>query len=272
MKRLDRICVSNIAWPAEADREAVRLAADIGFAGIEIAPAKTFGGWRELDLGAAATYRRELASLGLVVPALQGILFGRPECTLFGSADERSNLRQHLDQVAKLAGILGARTCVLGAPKQRDPGALPATDAEDIAVEFLRSVGPMFEREGSALAFEANAAIYGCRFVRHTMEAIALVQKVDHPGIRLQIDTGTILIDGDDPAILAAAVPVAAHYHASEPHMKPVGSLAGNHRALGEELRKAGYGGWKSVEMATVENWRGAIREAAYLMADAYGR
>ena len=58
----------------------------------------------------------------------------------------------------------------------------------------------MFEREGSALAFEANAAIYGCRFVRHTAEAIALVQKVDHPGIRLQIDTGTFLIDGDDPA------------------------------------------------------------------------
>ena len=53
--------------------------------------------------------------------------------------------------------------------------------------------------------------------------------------------------------------------------MKPVGSLGSNHRALGEELRKAGYAGWKSVEMATVEDWRAAMREAARLMADAYG-
>jgi D-psicose/D-tagatose/L-ribulose 3-epimerase len=271
MKTLDRICVSNIAWPAEDDREAVRLVADIGYAGIEIAPAKTFGGWQELDLGAAAAYRRELASFGLVVPALQGILFGRPECTLFGSAEQRSNLRQHLEQVARLAGALGARACVFGAPKQRDPGTLATADAEDIAVEFLRSVGPMFEREGSAIAFEANAAIYGCRFMLHTAEALALVQKVDHPGIRLQIDTGTILIDGDDPATLAAAVPVAAHFHASEPHMKPAGSLGSNHRALGVELRKAIYSGCKSVEMATVANWRGAISDAACLMADAYG-
>jgi D-psicose/D-tagatose/L-ribulose 3-epimerase len=271
MRKLDRICVSNIAWPAQADREAVRLAADIGYAGIELAPSKTFGGWQNLDLGAAAGYRRELASLGLVVPALQGILFGRPDCTLFGSSDERSSLRRHLDQVARLAGVLGAQACVFGAPKQRDPGTLAAAEAEDTAVDFLRSVAPMFEREGSALAFEANAAIYGCRFVLHTAEALALVQKVDHPSIRLQIDTGTFLIDGDDPATLAAAVPVAAHFHASEPHMKPVGSMGSNHRALGEELRKAGYACWKSVEMATVENWRGAIREAACLMADAYG-
>lgn len=271
MKKLDRICISNIAWPSEADREAVRLVAETGYAGIEIAPAKTFGGWQDLNLGAAAVYRRDLGSFGLGVPALQGILFERPECTLFGSAEQRSNLRQHLGQVARLAGVLGAHACVFGAPKQRDPGTLATPEAEDIAVEFLRSVGPMFEREGSALAFEANAAIYGCRFVRHTAEAIALVQKVDHPGIRLQIDTGTILIDGDEPAILAAAVPVAAHFHASEAHMKPVGSRASNHRALGEELRKAGYAGWKSVEMATVEDWRAGIRDAARLMADAYG-
>jgi sugar phosphate isomerase/epimerase len=271
MKTLDRICISNIAWPAEADLEAVRLAAQIGYAGIEIAPAKTFGGWQELELGAAATYRRELESLGLVVPALQGILFGRPDCALFGSADERSRLRQHLGRVARLAGVLGAQACVFGAPKQRDPGTLAAAEADDIAVEFLRSVGPMFEREGSALAFEANAALYGCRFVLHTVEAVALVRKVDHPGIRLQIDTGTILIDGDDPATLAAAVPVAAHFHTSEPHMKPVGSQGSNHRALGEELRRAGYAGWKSVEMATVDDWRGAMSGAARLMADAYG-
>ena len=95
-------------------------------------------------------------------------------------------------------------------------------------------------------------------------------RKVDHPGIRLQIDTGTILIDGDDAASLAAAVPLAAHFHASEPDMVPVGSAGSDHRALGAALREAGYAGWKSVEMVTVSHWRDALRDAARLMADAY--
>ena len=270
MTKLDRISVSNIAWPSQADQEAVRLAADIGYAGIEIAPAKTFNNWPAPDLAAVASYRRELASLGLEVPALQGILFARPECTLFGSEEQRDNLRKHLSTIARIAGVLGARACVFGAPKQRDPGNLAASDAQEIAVEFLRSMGPVFEREGSALAFEANAKLYGCRFIEHTAEAIALVERIGHPGIRLQIDAGTILIDGDDAAIIAAAVPHAAQFHASEPNMVPVGSLASDHRALGAALRQAGYAGWKSVEMTTVENWREALRNAARLMADAY--
>ena len=270
MMKLDRISVSNIAWPAEADREAVRLAADIGYTGIEIAPAKTFAGWPTPDLGAVASYRRELAALGLAVPALQGILFARPDCTLFGSGEQRGNLRKHLAVVASIAGAAGARARVFGAPKQRDPGNLGPGDAESIAIEFLRSIGPTFQREGCALAFEANAARYGCRFIEHTTEAIALVEKVDHPGIRLQIDTGTILIDGDDAASLAAAVPVAAHFHASEPDMVPVGSVGSDHRALGVVLRQAGYAGWKSVEMVSVPHWRDALRDAARLMADAY--
>ena len=61
MKKLDRICISNIAWPSEADREAVRLVAEIGYAGIEIAPAKTFGGWQDLNLGAAAPRKAEIS-------------------------------------------------------------------------------------------------------------------------------------------------------------------------------------------------------------------
>ena len=152
--------------------------------------------------------------------------------------------------------------------------AIPALSVrrkqKSIAIEFLRSVGPTFEREGCALAFEANAAHYGCRFIEHTAEAIDLVKKVDHPGVRLQIDTGTILIDGDDAATLAAAVPFAVHFHASEPDMVPVGSVGSDHRGLGAALRQAGYAGWKSVEMAQVPHWRDALRDAARLMADAY--
>lgn len=207
---------------------------------------------------------------GAELDAMQGILFGRPECTLFGSEEQRRNLEDHLFTVARLAGALGARTCVFGAPKQRDPGNLSAEEAHEVAVRFLRGVAPAFEREGSVLAFEANARCYGCRFIEHTGEAIALVRVVDHAAIRLQIDTGTILIDGDDPAILEAAAPLAAHFHASEPGMRPVGSLASDHRKLGAALRRAEYAGWKSVEMATSENWRAALRDAARVMADAY--
>ena len=148
--------------------------------------------------------------------ALQGILFGAEDVSLFGTR-ERGRLEAHLDHVAALAGLLGARACVFGAPKQRDPEGLGAGEAWEMALGGLRRIGPAFDAVGSALAFEANSSRYGCRFVTTTVEAIRLVQEASCPGVGLQIDTGTIFLEHEDPAVLLEAASLAVHAHVSEP-------------------------------------------------------
>jgi D-psicose/D-tagatose/L-ribulose 3-epimerase len=265
-----KISISNLAWPASAEREAVALARSLGFAGIEIAPAKLFGGWPADLLGRASDYRIEMADLGLQLPALQGIVFGIAGCHFFNPPEARARLVDHLTLVARLAGTVGAHACVFGAPKLRDPGALSTEAAFDAAVGLLRSVASTFADEGSALAFEPNPIAYGCRFVAGTDEAVALVAAVDHPGIRLQLDSGTIFINEESSFAIAHATALAAHVHISEPMLDPIGQNGHDHRRVGKAIAAGGYEGWLSVEMHETDDWRSAMHTAAAVVNDAY--
>lgn len=266
---MDRVAISNIAWPTDHDHEAIALCARCGFTGIEIAPGKTFAGWPRDDPDIAGL-KAIVADHGLSVVALQAILFGVEGVELFVSDETRARLARHLHKVANLAGSLGARACVYGAPRSRDPGQLPFEAARDIAVDFFASVAPVFEAEGTCLAFEANDGSYGCRFITMTAEAIDLVRRVARPGFRVQIDTGTVFLGNESAAIIAEAVSVAGHFHASEPHLRPLGSGNSDHRSVAAALRAAGYDHWISVEMRETDDWRENIQRAAELMATVY--
>ncbi len=263
-----RISISNIAWPQESDDEAIDLAHQLGFTGIELAPGKVFSSWSALT--EARAYREKLGEQGLSIPAFQAILYGVENCALFGADSRRANLSRHLEKVARLAGATGATACVFGSPKHRDPGNLPPEAAFDQAVEFFTALAPAYEAEQCAITFEANAAHYGCRFITHTDEAIALVRAVGHPGIRLQIDTGTMALNQEPASVIDDATPFAGHFHASEPDLAPVGSTRTDHRAFGRHLRKAGYDGWRSAEMRAGTDWQGAMRNTAATMKAAY--
>jgi sugar phosphate isomerase/epimerase len=263
------LAVSNIAWPAEALGEALAMLPDLGVTGVEIAPFNIFGRWDDVQ-DQARRLRDDIEQHGLRCVALQGILYNVPDVHLFESDGSRAALRRHLENVAALAGILGAPACVFGAPRQRDPGDLPAGEAWGIARGFLRDIGPVFHAYGTALAFEANASRYACRFVTTTTEGAKLVADIATPGIALQIDTGTIFLESEDPCVLLKAAPFAVHAHISEPDLQPIGSAGLDHAPIAAALRASSYGGVLSLEMRASPDWRGALREAISLAHGIY--
>ncbi|ALK10326.1 sugar phosphate isomerase/epimerase family protein [Blastochloris viridis] len=206
-----RLSISNIAWPADADTEAIDCVAKLGFDGVELAPGKVFGDLGSVALDDVRAYRRRLEQHGLSVPALQALLFGVAGVHLFESAAPRARMAAHLRRVAAIAGALGAGACVFGAPALRDPGALPHEAALAIATEFLRDLAPAFADEGTVLCFEANPARSGCRFVTATAEAFALVERVNAPGIALQLDTGTMFANDEEPGVVAGVARRIGH-------------------------------------------------------------
>jgi sugar phosphate isomerase/epimerase len=232
---------------------------------------RLFGPLAEANPDQIAAWRARLASLGLVVPAMQGVLFGLDGLHLFRSAEERARLVAALTVVARVAGALGAKAAVFGAPALRDPGDLAPALAFEIAAETLAQPAAAFEAEGAALCFEPVAPALGGRFVTTTAEAVALVRAIGRPGIRVQADTGNLLTLGHDAAALAAALPFAGHLHVSEPKLAPVGSLASCHAALAKALR-AGGPSWVSVEMLPAPKPEAALRRAFALLSTMYLR
>ena len=88
----------------------------------------------------------------------------------------------------------------------------------------------------------------------------------------VQIDTGTILAEGEGMSVVEQAVNLAAHLHVSEPHLRPVSRLEYGHEAISDALAASRYDGWLSVEMQQTDNWRKNIEEAALLINAAYSK
>lgn len=263
------LIVSSIAWPAAELDAALDHATSLGLDGVEIAPFSLFGTWNvsasDLDRLAA-----ELRARGLRCLALQGILFRAESVELFASAESRAALAIQLQRVAAMAGRLGAQACVYGAPRQRDPANLSLEEARAIAMEFFHGVGSYFASEGSALAIEANARHYGCRFLTTTAEAATFVAQVATPGVGLQIDTGTIFLEAEPPSVLHLAAPLAVHAHVSEPDLSPLGTSGAAHEPVAAALRESGYRGAVSIEMRSGPAWRSAVTQAVQLVRSTY--
>lgn len=264
-----QLSISNIGFPPAALDEALALLRELNVPALEIAPYNIFGRWDVQDADIDAL-RMKLDSAGIACPSLQGILHQTGSAHLFQSRDTRRAMREHLTQVARMAGRLGAHACVFGAPRLRDPGELSAADAFSIAATFLQELGPIFAAEGTVLAVEPNASAYKCRFVTTTADAMTLVDAVDTAGIGLQIDTGAVFLENEDPAVLARAARYAVHAHVSEPMLAPIGTSAVDHAPLAQAIRAGGYAGSLSIEMRSVPDWQAAIRAATTFVRETY--
>jgi D-psicose/D-tagatose/L-ribulose 3-epimerase len=265
------LSVSNIAFPAGELDDAFALLAGLHIDALEIAPDNVFGRW-DVSIAEMDVLCGRLTDAGMRCVAFQGIVFNAGAAHLFASADRREALFRHLAVVAKMAGRLGAKACVFGAPRLRDPGDLEPERAWAIAIDFLKRIGPVFAEEGTVLSVEPNSSHYACRFITTTTEAIDLIKEVNVTGVGLQIDTGTVLLEHENPDVLMRATPYAVHAHVSEPDLVPVGSTNADHHSLSEALRKGGYAGSLSIEMRATSDWQSAVRKAVAFTRETYLR
>ena len=102
-----RYAFSNIAWKPHDDPNVLSLLKERGIGGIEVAPTRVWPDWEGATPTAARRYGRRLRSLGFEVPALQAVLFGKPDAQLFDGGNATAFV-SHLTYVAELAEAAGA--------------------------------------------------------------------------------------------------------------------------------------------------------------------
>jgi D-psicose/D-tagatose/L-ribulose 3-epimerase len=270
-----RLAVSNIAWPSGEDDAAASILIEHGAEGVEVAPTKVWPDPLEADPSDVIAYRHTWERRGLRVVAMQALLFGHPELTIFDDPATRGRTKEYLRGMIDLAALLGAGAMVFGSPKNRLAGELSKEEAEAIAVPFFRELGDHAAKLGVSFCIEPNPVDYGCDYVSTAAEGLELVDRVDSEGFGLHLDAAGMLLAGDPAgASIVRAAPRLRHVHASEPYLGPIGPGKVDHSGIAGALGEIGYDRWLSIEMKQAGEWpawRSALAGSVRFVADRYG-
>jgi sugar phosphate isomerase/epimerase len=267
-----KFAVSNIAWASGIEDEAISALRALGVKALELAPTRAWPDWVGATPATAANIREQYQARGLLIPSMQAILFGKPDCKLFGTDAEREALLQHLRLCADLAVALGAQNLVFGAPKNRDLAGLTVEQAFGSARETFAAAAVYYHSKDVCLCLEANPAQYGCTFVTNSEDASRLVRAVKSPGFGLHLDTACMFLAGENiAAAIEASRDILRHFHASEPNLGDFHAPVVDHAAANHALRSIGYSNWVSLEMREAEQPVAALQEAVRLVTGTYG-
>lgn len=234
-----RLAISNIAWDPAEDDAIARLLGRCGIDAIDVAPSKYFAAPREATDEDISLVRRRWAESGIEITGMQALLFGTDGLNMFGTPGTQQAMLQHLDAVCRIGRGLGAKRLVFGSPKHRDRGSLSDAEAHDIAIPFFGRLGEIAESHGVLICLEPSPARYSANFMTTTAETARVVELVDHPAIRLQLDTGALTINEEDPGeVLRDHAPLVGHVHASEPDLLPLGDADADHASVCRALEQ----------------------------------
>lgn len=247
---MSRIAISNLAWPARDEDAVIRVMCELSINGVEIAPTKVWASPLSATCEEVNAYCEKWAVNGIQIVALQSLLFGRPDLTIFGTSAKRAETLNYLCSIIRLAARLGAGVLVFGSPGNRKVNDLPQHAIDEIAIPFFRSLGEAASEQGVCFCIEPNPTLYSADFVTTGPAGIELVRRVDHPGFGLHLDAACMTLSGENaPQTLLEAGSLLRHFHVSAPALGQIENVVVNHTAIAQALCQSGYTGWISIEM-----------------------
>ena len=234
-----RLAISNIAWDTAEDEAIATLLQRFAIDAIDVAPGKYFPVPANATDEQITQVKDWWAERGIDITGMQALLFGTTGLNVFGSAQSQCALLKHLDAVCRIGSGLGATRLVFGSPKNRDRTGLDDQETLNVAVPFFRQLGDIAQAYGVTICLEPNPTCYGANFMTTSAETALVVKQVDHPAIRMQLDTGALAINGEDPClVLQDCASLIGHVHASEPDLLPLGDGRTDHGLMVTALER----------------------------------
>lgn len=245
-----KLAISNIAWHIEQDPAVARIMRQFNAVGVEIAPTKIWPAPLSVSDAAIEDYRQFWEDHGIRIVAMQALLYGRPDLTIFDDESRRDATFRYLCGIIELGSKLGATALVFGSPGNRKTDGRAQADVERISLEFFSAVGKVADSYDLTFCIEPNPVEYGCDFITNSEQGLDLVRRVGVPGFGLHLDAAAMTLSRESIAqALGKAAPSIKHFHISEPNLAPIGDAGVDHAAVAAALRDAGYAGWVSIEM-----------------------
>ncbi len=233
-----RLAISNIAWARTEDTPVSQLLQRLQIDAIDVAPGKYFPEPAQATEAQISQVKRWWRSRGIQITGMQSLLFGTTGLNLFAGPDSQAAMLHHLTAICRIGAGLGATRLVFGSPKNRDRSGLDESQSLEIATSFFRRLGDIAHDHGVMICLEPNPACYGANFMLTSRETAQVVRLVAHSAIRMQLDTGALTLNGEDPGrVLNDCAELIGHVHASEPHLVPLGDGSTDHARVMTALR-----------------------------------
>jgi sugar phosphate isomerase/epimerase len=250
-----RIAISNLAWDVSDDELIASLLNTHAIDAIDVAPGKYFPNLGTTSISETGRVRNWWADRGITITGMQALLFGTTGLNMFGTNETQAAMLAHLDEICRIGAGLGAKKLVFGSPKNRDRSSLSDEQAQNVAVTFFHRLGDIASRHGVMICLEPNPPCYGANFMTGSAETAKIVMDVSHPAIRMQLDTGAITINGEDPCqVINEYGKLIGHVHASEPDLVVLGDGKTNHRNVATALMACLPDQIVSIEMLPAKN------------------
>lgn len=234
-----RLSISNIAWDIGEDKEIQKLLAKYRIDAIDIAPTKYFSdpiNVRDADID---NVRMAWLDRGIEITGMQSLLFGTAGLNVFAADDVQEKMLSHLAGICRIGARLGATRLVFGSPKNRDRQGLNDEQVVYTAKTFFGKLGNIASDHGVCICLEPNPTCYGANFMVTSTETAMIVREVNHPAIKMQLDTGAIYINQENAAqVLIENADVIGHVHISEAGLVPLGDSDQDHQKISEALQK----------------------------------
>lgn len=269
-----KIATCNEPWNGIASiEEVIKIAARIGFDGVEIAPFTLAEHVDDISAARRKEIVRAAADAGVAIVGLHW-MFVSPKGLHLTTPDAavRRTTAEFLKSLTNFCGDLGGKVMILGSPKQRsfEP---PSTfeEAWKNAKDVLASCGDVLAARGVSLCFEALTT-KETNFINTLDESTRLADEIGHPNIDVMIDVKAM--SGMPDGIVGTTRRFggrARHFHANDPSAKGVGmpTVAGEPETVDwsatlRTLKDSGFKGWISCEPFDYKPDPTTVAEVAY--------
>lgn len=234
--------------------------AELGYAGVEIAPFTLWKEDEEFDARAVPKFMRqkvaqvakdsglEIVGLHWLLAKTAGFYLTSPDAAI------RAATADYLKALAQLCADLGGKIMVLGSPQQRNllPG-VGYNDAEQYAAEVLRAAMPTCSGLGVTIALEPLGPAEG-DFMLTAEAGIRLAKLVDSPHCKLHLDVKAMSSEKHSiPVVIEASKDWLVHFHANDPNLLGPGMGNVEFGEIFQTLHDIKYDGWVSVEVFKYE-------------------
>jgi sugar phosphate isomerase/epimerase len=235
-------------WPVE---DALHLARDVGYDGVEIAPFTIAETVDKIPAARRDAIRAAAESAGVEIIGLHWLLVG-PKDVHMTTADvaTRQRTQKYFLDLIRLCADLGGDRMVIGSPKQRniEPGSTPE-QAWQRAVDLFRGLLPLAEEKGVVLCIEPLARTE-TDFIYTVGQGVRMVDEIDHPNFRVHIDVKAMCDEGRPlDEIIRGAAGKVGHFHVNDANRNGPGWGDTDFGPIVRGVRDIGYDDYASVEV-----------------------
>tara|TARA_S200000501_G_C20868900_1_gene763342 strand:- start:2665 stop:3474 length:810 start_codon:yes stop_codon:yes gene_type:complete len=227
-----KLSVSNIGWNITDDEKVLNLLKKYNIKAIDIAPTKYFKNSSITNPKKVLKIKKWWSDKGVKIIGMQALMYGTKGLNLFGNKLIQKKMLNHLEQICEIGSILNANKLVFGSPKNRDKSNINMGVAKHIAIDFFCRLGDIAKSKNVLICLEPNPKLYGANFMTTTSETAEIVKAANHGSIKMQLDTGAILVNKENlNLILKRYSKIIGHIHLSEPNLRKLSKRV-NHKKI----------------------------------------